>query len=239
MTAKKMIFVVLLLAACLLTSGPGAAGPSSDEVTRARLLLSRATYGARPGDLDAVLAQGTKAWLEEQLEPERIDDSAVVTSLGKLDNLQLSTTELMRKYPQPSRAEREAMLKARSSGERMAPARDGARVVLRELWQAKLYRAVHSERQLQEVMTDFWFNHFNVYTRKNRNTLLSIAVLRTRRDTASRVRSLRGPARGDGRASGNAVLSRQLGEYERGLRPARSAARPAREPRWPRPSRYA
>ncbi len=174
MTAKKMIFVVLLLAACLLTSGPGAAGPSSDEVTRARLLLSRATYGARPGDLDAVLAQGTKAWLEEQLEPERIDDSAVVTSLGKLDNLQLSTTELMRKYPQPSRAEREAMLKARSSGERMGPARDGARVVLRELWQAKLYRAVHSERQLQEVMTDFWFNHFNVYARKNRNTLLSL-----------------------------------------------------------------
>ena len=174
MTAKKSIIAALLLAAFLLTSGLGAAGPSDDEVARARLLLSRATYGARPGDLDAVLAKGTKAWLEEQLEPERIDDRAVVTSLGKLDNLQLSTTELMRKFPQPSRAEREAMLKARESDERMAPPRDRRGLVLRELWQAKLYRAVHSERQLQEVMSDFWFNHFNVYARKNRNTLLTL-----------------------------------------------------------------
>ncbi len=174
MTAKRMLFVALLLAACLLASGLGVAGPSGDEVTRARLLLSRATYGARPGDLDAVLAKGTKAWLEEQLEPERIDDSAVLTSLRKLENLQLSTAELMRKYPQPSRAEREAMLKARSSDERKAPPRDRRGLVLRELWQAKLYRAVHSERQLQEVMTDFWFNHFNVYARKNRNTLLAV-----------------------------------------------------------------
>ena len=239
MTAKKMIFVVLLLAACLLTSGPGAAGPSSDEVTRARLLLSRATYGARPGDLDAVLAQGTKAWLEEQLEPERIDDSAVVTSLGKLDNLQLSTTELMRKYPQPSRTEREAMLKARSSGERMAPARDGARVVLRELWQAKLYRAVHSERQLQEVMTDFWFNHFNVYTRKNRNTLLSLPSYE--RD-AIRPHAL---GRFEDLLAATAEHPAMLFYLDNwvntkeGFDPREGAARPAREPRWPRPSRYA
>ena len=143
MTAKRMLFVALLLAACLLASGLGVAGPSGDEVTRARLLLSRATYGARTGDLDAVLAKGTKAWLEEQLEPERIDDSAVLTSLRKLENLQLSTAELMRKYPQPSRAEREAMLKARSSDERKAPPRGRRGLVLRELWQAKLYRAVH------------------------------------------------------------------------------------------------
>ena len=177
MTAKKRLFVALILAACLLASGLGVGGPSGDEVTRARLLLSRATYGARPGDLDAILVQGTKAWLEEQLEPARIDDSAVLKSLQKLENLQLSTTELMRKYPQPSRAEREAMLKARDSdepGERKPPPRDRRGLVLRELWQAKLYRAVHSERQLQAVMTDFWFNHFNVYARKNRNTLLTL-----------------------------------------------------------------
>ncbi|MBS1810248.1 MAG: DUF1800 domain-containing protein [Acidobacteria bacterium] len=32
--------------------------------------------------------------------------------------------------------------------------------------QAKVLRAVYSERQLQEVLTDFWFNHFNVFARK-------------------------------------------------------------------------
>jgi uncharacterized protein (DUF1800 family) len=35
--------------------------------------------------------------------------------------------------------------------------------VASELMQAKLIRAIESERQLQEVLTDFWFNHFNVF----------------------------------------------------------------------------
>ena len=39
-------------------------------------------------------------------------------------------------------------------------------VVNDELVQAKLLRAIYSERQLDEVMTDFWFNHFNVYLGK-------------------------------------------------------------------------
>src|SRR6266513_5848653 len=39
-------------------------------------------------------------------------------------------------------------------------------VVGGELAQAKLLRAIYSERQLEEVMTDFWFNHFNVFINK-------------------------------------------------------------------------
>jgi hypothetical protein len=39
-------------------------------------------------------------------------------------------------------------------------------LVARDLSEAKLYRAVYSERQLQEVLTDFWFNHFNVFLQK-------------------------------------------------------------------------
>jgi uncharacterized protein (DUF1800 family) len=40
-------------------------------------------------------------------------------------------------------------------------------VVLSELQQGKILRAVYSERQLEEVMTDFWFNHFNVFLNKD------------------------------------------------------------------------
>src|SRR5260370_14003051 len=40
-------------------------------------------------------------------------------------------------------------------------------VVISELQQGKILRAVYSERQLEEVMTDFWFNHFNVYLNKD------------------------------------------------------------------------
>src|SRR5258706_13380845 len=39
-------------------------------------------------------------------------------------------------------------------------------VVVGELQQAKLLRAAYSERQLEEVMTDFWYNHFNVFMNK-------------------------------------------------------------------------
>jgi uncharacterized protein (DUF1800 family) len=46
------------------------------------------------------------------------------------------------------------------------------RVVVEELAQAKLLRAVYSERQLEEVMTDFWFNHFNVFIGKGPERLL-------------------------------------------------------------------
>ncbi|HYA26071.1 MAG TPA: DUF1800 domain-containing protein, partial [Terriglobales bacterium] len=40
-------------------------------------------------------------------------------------------------------------------------------VVVDELAEAKLLRAIYSERQFQEVMTDFWFNHFNVFAGKS------------------------------------------------------------------------
>ena len=46
------------------------------------------------------------------------------------------------------------------------------RILARELYEQKLYRAVYSERQLQEVLTDFWFNHFNVYIDKGADRFL-------------------------------------------------------------------
>src|SRR5216684_1001362 len=45
-------------------------------------------------------------------------------------------------------------------------------VVVDELMQAKMLRAVYSERQLDEVMTDFWFNHFNVFINKGADRYL-------------------------------------------------------------------
>jgi len=47
-----------------------------------------------------------------------------------------------------------------------------ANVVVAELQQAKILRVVYSERQLEEVMTDFWLNHFNVYLYKDQNQYL-------------------------------------------------------------------
>ena len=45
-------------------------------------------------------------------------------------------------------------------------------MVVQELGQAKLLRAIYSDRQLEQVMTDFWFNHFNVFAGKGPERLL-------------------------------------------------------------------
>ena len=49
----------------------------------------------------------------------------------------------------------------------------GLRKIAVELQQAKTLRAIYSERQLQEVMTDFWFNHFNVFLAKGADRILT------------------------------------------------------------------
>jgi uncharacterized protein (DUF1800 family) len=52
------------------------------------------------------------------------------------------------------------------------------REVVEESQQAKILRAIYSERQLQEVMTDFWFNHFNVYIQKGPDRILTASYER-------------------------------------------------------------
>ena len=51
-------------------------------------------------------------------------------------------------------------------------------VVVNELTQAKLLRAVYSERQLDEVMADFWFNHFNIFINKDADRYLLTSYVR-------------------------------------------------------------
>ena len=62
--------------------------------------------------------------------------------------------------PQNDAARREMMTPEQAEAVRME------RQALTELMQAKILRAAYSERQLEEVMVDFWFNHFNVFSGK-------------------------------------------------------------------------
>src|SRR5439155_14693571 len=66
--------------------------------------------------------------------------------------------DLIASYPRPRPA---ALLQMRSKRLNVP------QQILMELQAQKIIRAVHSRRQLQEVMTDFWFNHFNVFWGKN------------------------------------------------------------------------
>ena len=80
-----------------------------------------------------------------------------------------------------------------------------------ELAEAKLLRDIYSERQLDEVMTDFWYNHFNVFVGKGPDRYMITAYERDviRPHALGKFKDLL--AR-HGKESGHAVLSRQLAE---------------------------
>ena len=140
-------------------------------------VLNRTGFGPRPGDIERVRQQGLAAYLDRQLRPETIDDQAMQARLASLPTLRLSSRELAEEYFAPALAARRNASRqaAPESGtpdtppertpEQMAAARK-ARDVLVELSEQKILRAAFSERQLEEVMVDFWFNHFNVFAGK-------------------------------------------------------------------------
>ena len=132
-------------------------------------VLSRLTYGPRPGEVERVRALGLDVWLERQLHPEKIDDSAPEAALAELATLRMTTTELLHAYPRPDPQLRAKLASGEMSRQEMQeryPMEKRPARITAELQAAKMVRAVTSERQLQEVMVDFWFNHFNVFANK-------------------------------------------------------------------------
>jgi uncharacterized protein (DUF1800 family) len=142
--------------------------PAASDATILHV-LQRLTYGPRPGDVARVKTIGLAAWLERQLDPAGLDDAAVEGALGTLPTLAMSIADLQRDYPRPDPETQRKLasgdMSPREMREQYPPERRPARIVA-ELQAARMLRAVASERQLQEVMVDFWFNHFNVFAAK-------------------------------------------------------------------------
>lgn len=163
-------------------------GMQDDDATVLHV-LNRVAYGPRPGDIARVKAMGVKAYIAQQLAPEKIADPKVDQALSMFPTLTMSTRELADKYYRPldqmKRQEKAKQVKAGNDGAAAmadpanpnAPKNNNlppearamqqeAASVLQNLMQARMIRAVDSERQLNEVLVDFWFNHFNVYAQK-------------------------------------------------------------------------
>ncbi len=159
----------------------GAALTSSEQIDHA---LARVTFGARPGDRERVGRIGVAAFLEEQLEPARLEDHLAEARLARYRVLTASSSELMQELVDKRKQKKEDKEQQKLALAQADPALAAATVpppekkgrmdqgpggaYIGELAQAKLLRAVLSERQLQEVMADFWFNHFNVFGAKDR-----------------------------------------------------------------------
>jgi len=148
---------------------PRAPAPSVRGDRQINHVLSRLTYGARPGDPERVRAIGVSAWIDRQLRPRTIDDAATERALAELTTLQMPITALLREYPRPDAKLRAQLASGEMSRQEMMeryPVEKRPVRIADELRAAKAVRAVTSERQLEEVMVEFWFNHFNVFAGK-------------------------------------------------------------------------
>jgi len=179
------------LAALMLAAFAGSArAQDAHAAERARVihLLQRATFGVTPEAVGNAEQLGREAWLEQQLQPSRIADTVAQRRLTMFPLLREDMGQLLAEFEQVQRERRmRAADSTRTAGSRPAnnPRRmDDARrmddptmadpqlrrltpqMIAVQLVSAKLTRAVYSERQLEEVLTDFWFNHFNVHIGK-------------------------------------------------------------------------
>lgn len=106
------------------------------------LLLSRTSFGIRDNELQGARSRGFEATLEEQLEPDSLDDSVLDQALAdNLGTLDLDVPALLA-YSQ-------------IQGQLFLP--------LSELVAATIARQLFSRKQLFEVMVEYWSNHFSVY----------------------------------------------------------------------------
>jgi uncharacterized protein (DUF1800 family) len=163
-----------LLARRAPAAAPATAPLSADE--RALHALNRLGYGPRPADAAAIAAQGAGAWLErflsDQLQPRRLrEPEALSARLAGLEVLQLGQAELLGRYREAVKAAREARRdQARgmaAEADAVNAVRDQVRPLVAQAVTARLARALLSPAQLEEVLTEFWFNHFNVFAGKN------------------------------------------------------------------------
>jgi hypothetical protein len=121
-------------------------------------VLNRLAYGPALGDIGRVMQIGVERYIDEQLHPERLPlPPPLMQQLDALDTTRLSQRELIVQF-------REAQQSARKDSEEgKAQRREFYQRLTLQAGEARLLRALQSPAQLQEVMVDFWFNHFNVF----------------------------------------------------------------------------
>ncbi len=149
------------------------------ERQAAEYLVDRFTYGATPGEVDSIMKTGLEAWFSQQLEANLPDDS-LNKRLAAYNAINLTNTEVCHTYPPGFVIRTLAIKDSAISKDSVDKAVDkkafNAQIqaymdkkgfksdqdLYKQFIDQHILRAVYSHNQLREVLTDFWFNHFNV-----------------------------------------------------------------------------
>ncbi|QJE00746.1 DUF1800 domain-containing protein [Massilia forsythiae] len=142
-----------------------APAPSNAPLTQEQQavhVLNRLAFGPRPGDVERVERMGVARWIDEQLHPEAIPlPPALTARLEALDSVNRGAGAALGEFL-------ELRKEARNEGSEAKEQRRRRQAqATRQEAEARLLRAIDSPRQLEEVMVDFWYNHFNVFAGKD------------------------------------------------------------------------
>jgi uncharacterized protein (DUF1800 family) len=136
--------------------------------------LARLTFGARPDEISRIGPDGLDRWLLGQLEPEKTNDFSCDSLVSTFSTQHMTVKELADSFPsqdifirelrrQRGLAPNASFVLSADDSARMKSLNDRGNRVAQQIIAAKMTRAIFSERQLLEIMTDFWENHFSVY----------------------------------------------------------------------------
>ncbi len=119
----------------------------------------------RPGDFEQVRALGAEAYVHQReagiLSRSRFHPRWSIAYM--ITTCNMTPAALFVEYQRPIMMARKTEPHDKDNQKDL---RERARIIIREAVEARLLRAIEGPRQLQEVLTAFWFNHFNVYAEK-------------------------------------------------------------------------
>ncbi|MGD1713342.1 DUF1800 domain-containing protein [Dapis sp. BLCC M172] len=171
--ASRYWIISLLLGLIILLGLPSPSYADSQSITTKTIhVLNRLSFGPRPGDIERVKSIGINNYIQSQLRPETIREPQQLTNeLSKLKTLNLNPVELFNEYgPLPPRKQKQLTQKQKQARNKRM------RIIFNQAIKSNLLRAISSNRQLQEVMINFWFNHFNISVTKGRPIRLWIGT---------------------------------------------------------------
>ncbi len=143
-----------------ITPTPVAAPAQATAEQQALHVLNRLGYGPRPGDVARVVQMGIPAYIQSQLAPEQIPLPPHLTQrLTQLETQREATGSTLAQFVAGRQQARDGDADKQQFRSRVAH-------LAEQSAEARLARAIESPRQLEEVMVEFWFNHFNVYAGK-------------------------------------------------------------------------
>ena len=132
-----------------------------------RHVLERLSFGITSEQMQQVENVGIEAYIQDQLNPELVPESSALNDyLKQLDSIDRKPSQMYKQDMALGKQLNNLQLSQEQRTKVNEERTDLRRQIINEAVYSHLARAIYSNRQLQEVMVDFWFNHFNVYVDK-------------------------------------------------------------------------